>query len=118
MNYIEEMKLQIEKQTEKEDEYSTVRMVGRQLAEIVGGDDSLAKLVCEDFANGQTVQKCEEKIEAFARAHRKGNRGGCPPDKAEKIIREFYGLGDSSEQPQAAAPKADKPKVLFLADFL
>ena len=120
MGYIEEMKLQIEKQTEKEDEFSCVKTVGRQLAEIVGNNEQLAQLVCEDFANGQTVQKCEAKIEEFAKNHKKGNKGCCPPDKAEEIIREYFGLGSASEQ-QAAAPttvSAPKPKVMTLADLL
>lgn len=124
MNYIEKMKLQIEKQLEKEYEFSPVRGCAAQLADIVGHSDSMAKLVCEDFANGQTVQECEKKIKAFVDKNHKGNVGYCPPWKAEEIIREFYGLGGASEQPQAAAPtqmsgpKADKPKVKSLADFL
>ena len=119
MNYIENMKLQIEKQTEKEDEFSAVKMVGRQLAEIVGCNDALAKLVCEDFANGRTVQECEKKLEEFARKHKKGNVGCCPPNKAEEIIRKFYGLGAAAEQPEAPTNvSAAKPKVLSLADLL
>ena len=121
MNYIEEMKLQIEKQIEKEYEFSPVRGCAAQLTDIVGRSEQMAQLVCEDFANGRTVQECEKQIKAFVDKNHKGNAGYCPPWKAEEIIREYFGLGSASEQPQAAAPTpmpAPKPKVLSLSDLL
>ena len=119
MGYIEEMKLQIEKQIENEDKGSTIRCCGMQLMEIVGSDEKLAQLVCEDFANKRTLQECEKKIEAFAKAHKKSNRGCCPPNRAEEIIREYFGLG-SAEQPAKAPTQmpAPKPKVISFADML
>ena len=130
MNYIEEMKLQIEKQIEKEPDFSAVRMVGRQLTDIVGNDEKFAQLVCEDFANGHTVQKCEAEIKKAAdkiekEHHAKNNKAGshCVALSflfVDKIIREFFGL-NTSEQPQTAAPttvSAPKPKVISFADML
>ena len=121
MNYIEEMKLQIEKQIEKEHELSPVKCCAAQLTDIVGTDHTLAQLVCEDFANGRTVKECEKQIKAFVDKNHKGNSGFCPPWKAEEIIREFFGLGTAAEKPQTAAPtpmSPPKPKVMSLKDLL
>lgn len=112
--YIEKMKAEIEKQTEKEYEFSPVRGCAQQLIDIVGDNEKMAQLVCTDFENKMTVQECEKKIKAFVDKHHKGNCGYCPPQKAEQIIREFFGLGAAENKPQAAAA----PKVLRLADFL
>lgn len=121
MNYVENMKLQIEKQIEKEYEFSPVRGCAAQLTDIVGGDERLAQIVCEDFDNKRTIIECEKKIKAFVDKNHKGNAGYCPPWKAEEIIREYFGIGSASEQTAAAAPtqmSAPKPKVLSLADLL
>lgn len=120
MGYIEDMKAAIEKQIEKEYEFSPVRGCAAQLVDIVGNSETMAQLVCEDFANNHTVQECEKQIKAFVDKNHKGNVGYCPPWKAEEIIRKYFGLGSASEQP-AAAPtptSAPKPKVLTLADLL
>ena len=120
--YVEKMKAAIEKQIEKEYEFSPVRGCAAQLTDIVGGDERLAQIVCEDFDNNRTVIECEKQIKAFVDKNHKGNSGCCPPQKAEEIIRENFGLGPASEQPPApttmSAPKPDKPKVLSLADLL
>ncbi len=121
MGYIEDMKAAIEKQIEKEDEFSPVRGCAMQLTDIVGNNERLAQLVCEDFSNDRTVKGCEKKIKAFADKHKKGNCCYVPPNIVEGIIREYFGLGSASEQPTAAAPttvSAPKPKVISFADML
>ena len=131
MNYIEEMKLQIEKQLKGVAESSTVYACAQQLIGIVGSDDKLAQLVCEDFANERTVKGCEAEIKKEAdkiekehhskNSKEKSHTVGISPFFAEKIIREYFGLGSAEEKIQAAAPSpmsAPKPKVLSLADLL
>ena len=130
MNYIEEMKLQIEKQLDGVEESSTVYACAQQLTDIVGNDENAAQLVCEDFANNRTVKGCEAEIKKEAdrieRQHHsknlkeKSHTVGISPFFAEKVIREYFGLGSASQQ-QTAAPSqmsAPKPKVLTLADLL
>ena len=117
--YVEKMKAAIEKQIEKEYEFSPVRGCAAQLTDIVAGDERLAQIVCEDFDNKRTVIECEKKIKASVDKNHKSNAGYCPPWKAEEIIREYFGLGSASEQ--AAAPTqmpAPKPKVMTLADLI
>ena len=46
-----------------------------------------------------SLANAEKKIKAYADKHRKGNFACVPPNVAENILREFYGL------PGAAAPK-------------
>ena len=125
MNYIEEMKLQIEKQLKDVKKYSPLYQCGCQLAEIAGTSEGLAQLVLEDFANKRDVKGCEEEIKKFAKAH----GGGCSTDKAAEIICQYFGLPQPPAHPDpldvdaesAAAPtatSAPKPKVLTLADLL
>ena len=60
--YVEKMKAAIEKQIEKEYEFSPLRGCAAQLTDIVGSDERLAQIVCEDFDNKRTVIECEKKI--------------------------------------------------------
>jgi hypothetical protein len=108
----------IEAQQAKLDKYHPAHMVGEQLKDIVRTTPSAAELVSVDLTqSGMGLTDCEKKIEAFAHSHKVGNHGCCPPDEAEKIIREFYGIGG---QPGQIAP-LEEPKtsgVLNLFDFI
>ena len=131
MGYIEDMKAAIEKQIEGIAESSTVYACAHQLIDIVGNDERLAQLVCEDFANGRTVKDCESEIKKEAdkiekehhskNSKEKSHTVGMSPFYVEKIIRKYFGLGSASEQPTAAAlttVSAPKPKVISFADML
>lgn len=113
--YTEKMKKEIEQQIQKEHEYSPVRCCGMQLIDIVANDEQLAQLVCEDFTAGQTVQACEKQIKAWVDKNHKGNSGFCPPQKAEEIIRKFFGLG--SEKILSYTPISGNA-MINLEDFL
>lgn len=111
--FVAEMKKEIEKQLEGVYEYSPIRGVCEQLSNIVRENEQLAQIVCEDFANGRTVSECEREIKKWVDKNHKGSVGYCPPWKAEEIIRQYFGLAKTMEQ-----PKVNKPKVMSLADLL
>lgn len=50
---LEKLKAEIEKQIEKEYEYSTVRCCAAQLLDIIGEDEHSIQIVLEDFAAGR-----------------------------------------------------------------
>ena len=98
-------------------------MVGEQLKDICGADPHCADLVEKDLQDkSMNLTACAAKIRAYAdRQPRKGNCVCVPPNVAEGIIREFYGLpGAAPKQEQAAARPAPLPEDdgLDLMDFL
>ena len=85
--------------------------VGEQLKNICRESAEISELVFQDLANEQmSVKAVEKKIEAYAKAH-----GGCtPPQAADKIIRDFYGLPPKDEVPATAS----EPKLIDINDFI
>ena len=77
-------------------ECTPVYMVGQQLKDICREDPHNAEIVAQDLQNkSMSLEACEKKIKAWADEHKPGPKAPCccvPPDVAEKIIREFYGL--------------------------
>ena len=95
-------------------ECTPVYMVGQQLKDICREDPYCAELVAQDLQNkGMNLYVCERKIKAWADAQkRKGNCVCVPPDVAEKIIREFYGLperGAAKPEGITASPAPAEP---------
>lgn len=94
-------------------ERTAVWMVGEQLADIIRHDLAAQEIVSRDLdAEGMTLADCEQKIKAFADAHRTGNFACVIPSEAERIIREFYGL---NEMRQDSEPESGV--VLNLEDY-
>ena len=91
-------------------------MVGEQLKAICMAEPGAAEIVSTDLDDkSRGIIACEKQIRAWAdRQHRSGNCVVVPPQTAEKIIREFYGL------PEKAAPQRETPEtgVVDFADFL
>lgn len=52
---------------------------------------------------GMTLEDCEKKINAWADAHKKGNKVCVPPNVADRIIREFYGITEIRDEPPKPA---------------
>jgi hypothetical protein len=77
-------------------------MVGEQLKDICRREPRCEQIVLEDLENpDMSLEKCEQKIKAWAdKQSRNGNCVCVPPNVAESIIREFYGLGDGEVQTQ------------------
>lgn len=93
-------------------------MVGEQLKDICRGDPHCAELVDKDLDNkSMSIVEAEKKIKAYADTHKKGNFACVPPNVAERIIREFYGLPDAEQAQAQDAPSAE-PDFLDLAAFL
>ena len=92
-----------EQQKGKED--SAVFMVGEQLKDIVRDTPGAAELVLRDLDIPEMLlEKCEAKIKAYADELHRKNKGSCicvSPAAAEKIIREFYGIGEKQEKTSA-----------------
>lgn len=82
--------------------------VGEQIKEICVDDEHLCGVVLADLDNKEmTVKAVETKIRDWAKAH----GGCCPPQEADRIIRETYKL------PSAGAQRQPAP-VVDLLDFL
>lgn len=91
------------------DKKNKIYWVGEQLKDIVRATPGAAELVTADIENGgMTLTACEAKIAAYARQ----NGGCCPPQAADEIMREYFGLGKTEE----AAPQTSG--TLSLADYL
>ena len=118
----------IEKQQGKLKKFSMAHTVGEQLKDILRDQPTAAGIVLQDLANaGMEITDCEKKIAAYAREHREGNGGCCPPQEADRIIREFYGIParvvigvDLANGPDftAMVKPAQKPKKINLAKYL
>ena len=86
-------------------------MVGEQLKDICRHEPRSAELIAQDLENASmSITEAEKKIKAFADKHKTGNFSCVTPDEADRILREFYGLGsgasatlpDRSLTPEAA----------------
>lgn len=106
-------------------EYTTAWGVGQQLKDILRGDPSLEDIVDKDLDVAEmSLEKCEKKIKARAdELHKAHNlKQVCiPPQEAEKIIREFYGLplaGAAPAPAPAPAPVTVEEDTLDFGDFL
>lgn len=105
---------------QKGKENTVVWMVGEQLKDICRNDPHCADLVCVDLDNtDMSIAAAERKIKARAdKAPRKGNCVCIPPDVAEEIIREFYGLPVAGNPQEAPAPDPNESIALDLFSFV
>lgn len=118
----------IEKQQGKLKKFNMAHTVGEQLKDILRDQPAAAGIVLQDLTNaGMGIVDCEKKISAYAKKHREGDGGCCPPLEADRIIREFYGIParvvigvDLANGPDftASVKPAQKPKKINLAKYL
>lgn len=77
-------------------ENTDVWMVGEQLKDICRNDPSCATIVVEDLENkAMSIEAAAKKIKEYADSQKSKQKGNCvcvPPNVAEGIIRDFYGL--------------------------
>lgn len=101
---------------QKGKENTAAWMVGEQLKEICR-DPQCAEIVAQDLSKeSMTIEKAERQIKAWADAQKRtGNCVCVPPNKAEEIIRKFYGLPVAAEK---SAPKKVGVINLDLGSFL
>lgn len=98
---------------QKGKEFTDAWMVGEQLKDILRADPSLEELISTDLdVKDMSLADCAGKIKSWADGQKSKIKGRCvcvPPNVAEAIIREFYGL------PEVGAP-APAPAQLTLED--
>lgn len=102
-------------------ENTAVWMVGEQLKDICRSDPHCAEIVEQDLENqSMSIVQAEKKIRACAdNQKRSGNCVCIPPNVAEKIIRDFYGLPKSKIAPLTLVPNAAATVgILNLSDLL
>lgn len=82
---------------QKGKENTAAWMVGQQLKDICQDDPNCAQIVDQDLDIPEmSIVEAEKKIHAYAdKQKRTGNCVCVPPNVAEKIIREFYGLSEA-----------------------
>lgn len=94
-------------------------MVGEQLKEIISREPGAEEIICQDLdVKEMSLSAAAGKIKAYADDLHKKIKGSCvcvPPDVAEKIIREFYGLPEAGVKEE---PEKKASDFIDLADFL
>lgn len=122
MNVFEKIEAQ-----QKGQEETAVWMVGEQLKDICRADPHSAEIVAADLDNPElSLAAAEKKLKAKAdeihkKQHPKRNYACVPPNVAEGIIRDFYGLpaaGDHSATPEPAPAAPAASSFLDLNAFL
>lgn len=114
MNNYEIVAAEIAKQQEGK-ENTAPWVAGEQLKDIARREPISAELLAKDLTvKGMGIVDAEKKIKAYADKHKTGNFSYVSPQKAEEILREFYGLPKAGGEPAEEAP----PSVINLADFL
>ena len=78
---------------QKGKENTAVWMVGEQLKDICRREPECGQILAEDLqSEDMSLAAAERKIKAYADKHRTGNCAVVPPNVAEDILRQFYGL--------------------------
>lgn len=104
---IEKINEQIEKSKD-----GNVRSCGYQLIDIIKTTPGAAELVLQDFErDGMNIADCEKKIHE---EWKKNN--GIDSRQADKVIREFYGIPDMTEQTPAVTANK-KHSIVDLDEF-
>lgn len=97
-------------------ENTPVWMVGQQLMDMCRADETCAQIVSEDLENkDMSIAAAAKQIKAWADEQHKKQKGNCvcvPPDVADRIIREFYGLplvnaGDGDREQEKIPEETD-----------
>jgi len=92
-------------------------MVAEQLKDLCRREPQSAELIAQDLENpAMSIVEAEKRLKVFADKHKTGNFSCVTPLEAERILREFYGLPDPAEGPEAA--QFAGAQAIDLADFL
>lgn len=60
---------------------------------------------------GKTLEGAFRDVQKYAEGHKTGNYAFVPPDKADEIVRGYYGIGDAKAEPQAPAEQYVKTLI-------
>lgn len=95
--------------------------VGEQLKEICYADPHCAEIVSQDLeSQAMSLKNAAQKIKDHADELHKKNKGNfvcVPPDVAEGIIREFYGLPAAGQEQKPQPQKAQEQSAPDLFSF-
>lgn len=102
----------IREQQEKVSEYSDAFAVGEQLKEIARESGHNADVILTDLDNANmSISQAALKIKAYANELHKKQKGNCvfvSPEKADEILRTFYGLEAADKQEASAGNSGAK----------
>ena len=114
MNAIEKIKAQ-----QEGIENTPAWMVGEHLKDILCREPWNEELLAQDLdVKEMSLRKAAEQIKAYAdKQPRKGNCVCVPPNVAEKILREFYGLQNAAPE-KTPTPAVSGTKILDFSSFL
>ena len=103
--YIEKVKAKIDEQQRKV-EGTPAFYVGEQLKAICSRSEKIAEIVLEDLNNpDMSIEAAEKQIKKYADETHKNARSFCvTPDKAEEIIKKFYGIDSIVEDSPTLKP--------------
>ena len=104
---------------QKGKENTAAWMVGEQLKDICRADPHCAEIVAQDLENASmSLEQAEKQIKAYAdKRKRTGNCVCVPPNVAERVLREFYGLPEMGAAPSSEST-AFSPGLLSLDALL
>ena len=116
---IAELHALIKNEQDKTDNKMAVQ-IGDHLKDIIGSDEGMARIAIEDFkAKNKVLEEIDKKLFEEGKKRRKsGNGYAFTMKEAEFIIREFFGLPEPGEAPQAEIPDTAEGKILSITDFL
>ena len=101
---------------QKGKENTAVWMVGEQLKDICREDPHCSEIVLQDLNIAEmSIDKAERKIKEYAdKQKRNGNCVCVPPNVAERIIREFYGLPEAGSSVKQEPDEVDSAEEFSL----
>lgn len=118
MTKYEELVALIESQ-QKGKENTDVWMVGEQLKEIGAESEHNAEMLLQDLQiEKMNIVAAAARLKAYAdKNHGKANSFCISPKVADRILREFYGLGEP-DAPQIKPTGVQDSGIINLEDFL
>ena len=109
----------IEAQQKKESGRTDAWMVGEQLKDICRAEPRSAELIDKDLdVDKMSIREAAKKIKAFADSHKTGSFACVTPAEADRILREFYGLGQERAAEGVGPYEGNGGKIISLEDFL
>lgn len=114
MNIIEQARQKITDLQSKYNEDQMQYAVAEQIKMIASENDTNAQHIFNDIDDDKmSIAEVEKLIAAYAKKH----KGNCPPfPVADRIIRDFFGLGTASAAPKSASSADDN--MINLEDFM
>lgn len=98
-------------------QYSPQWAVAEQIMDICRAEPESAELIAQDLENdAMSIGEAEKLIRKYASGNRDGACGFCPPQEADRILREFYGLRPAALMQQKTENAAKMQQTNFL-DF-